>query len=211
MPARWPTSAMVVSQLPRCPAATLQRVLRHCAIERRHEHERQRGERAPKRPASAHRYLLEATSPVQSAGRSPLLFLCAIALRQSVWLGALRASIAGHVVSAGVTRRSATSSSADAERGPVRGLRHDALERPELDVRDARRKRSDGCAAVAHRARRIDHDAAELRDRDDRSRPAVSRERSAIGPIVSHIAMSWFGMPVMPVWLPCFIASRSCR
>ena len=40
--------------------------------------------------------------------------------------------------------------------------------------------------------------------------PSRSRERSAIGPIVSHIAMSWFGMPSMPVKLPSRIACRSC-
>src|SRR4051812_10000609 len=41
--------------------------------------------------------------------------------------------------------------------------------------------------------------------------PKWSSERSVIGPIDSHIAMSCAGMPVMPVQSPRFIASRSCR
>ena len=41
--------------------------------------------------------------------------------------------------------------------------------------------------------------------------PGWSFERSAIGPIDSHIAMSCVGMPGMPVKSPFFIAARSCR
>ena len=39
--------------------------------------------------------------------------------------------------------------------------------------------------------------------------PSRSCVRSAIGPMDSHIAMSWFGMLRMPVKLPSFMAWRS--
>ena len=41
--------------------------------------------------------------------------------------------------------------------------------------------------------------------------PNRSRARSAIGPMVSHMAMSCMGMPRMPVKSPSLMALRSCR
>ena len=65
--------------------------------------------------------------------------------------------------------------------------------------------RADRRLAVRVAAHRLDHHAAELDDRDVARAEPLGR-RSAIGPIVSHIAMSCFGMPRMPVKSPSFIA-----
>ena len=92
---------------------------------------------------------------------------------------------------------------AAAEAAPVRRLRHHAFERADGRVHDMRLAGADRRAAVCASSRA----ASTIRRRNATTAtslaPTRSCVRSLIGPMPSHIAMSWFGMPAMPVKLPC--------
>src|SRR5262249_11284097 len=65
----------------------------------------------------------------------------------------------------------------DAERAPVGGLGHDALERADLGVRDMRLGAAERDAAVAHLPRRVDPQAAQIDD------PDVARAEPLLGAV----------------------------
>ena len=91
------------------------------------------------------------------------------------------------------------------------GLRHDALVGADRGLRYVGLCGAQCRSAGLDLTRGLDHEAAEFHHGKIAGAEPLACERSTIGPMVSHIAMSWFGMPLMPVKLPSFIALRSCR
>src|SRR5450631_1953046 len=169
MPRRWPTSEIVVSQLPRWPAATLiwssayvdDGMTTHAS--------------ATSTLHTLRNLLITASSRKTFDARSvPVMpFAGELPARgrpRAAKCGATAAMRQSRVALPCLRRRSLLALReffcADTQRRPARRLRNDSLEGPQLDVRNALRRRTDGGAPSANLACRIDHDAAKLHDGD---------------------------------------------